>query len=53
VEYEVDPCNTDTKKGNDCLDVKRTRLPFPKGGYVVYGVAHQHSAGIGATLYGQ
>jgi hypothetical protein len=23
------------------------------GGYVIYGVAHQHSGGIGSTLYGQ
>ncbi|MED6152477.1 hypothetical protein PIB30_092518 [Stylosanthes scabra] len=34
-------------------DEYRTRLPLQKGGYVVYGVAHQHSGGIGSTLYGQ
>ncbi|MED6192865.1 hypothetical protein PIB30_013960 [Stylosanthes scabra] len=53
VEYKVDPCNSESKKDNECVDVKRTRLPMQKGGYVVYGVAHQHSGGIGATLYGQ
>ena len=26
---------------------------MPKGGYVIYGVAHQHTGGIGSTLYGQ
>ncbi|MED6118854.1 hypothetical protein PIB30_006347 [Stylosanthes scabra] len=53
VEYKVDPCNSESKKDNECLHVKRTRLPMQKGGYVVYGVAHQHSGGIGSTLYGQ
>jgi len=24
-----------------------------KGGYVIYGVAHQHSGGAGSTLYGK
>ncbi|MED6203321.1 hypothetical protein PIB30_114357, partial [Stylosanthes scabra] len=52
-EYKVDPCNSESKKDNECVDVKRTRLPMQKGGYVVYGVAHQHSGGIGSTLYGQ
>ncbi|XP_072084825.1 uncharacterized protein [Arachis hypogaea] len=54
IEYEVDPCNIDPKKkGNGCVDVKRTTVPLEKGGYVVYAVAHQHSGGIGSTLYGQ
>ncbi|MED6192867.1 hypothetical protein PIB30_013962 [Stylosanthes scabra] len=53
VEYKVDPCNSESKKDNECVDVKRTSLPMQKGGYVVYGVAHQHSGGIGSTLYGQ
>ncbi|MCI31915.1 stress up-regulated Nod 19 protein, partial [Trifolium medium] len=39
-------------EGNGCVHVKRTSLPLP-GGYVIYAVAHQHSGGIGATLYGQ
>ncbi|MED6188557.1 hypothetical protein PIB30_087080, partial [Stylosanthes scabra] len=53
IEYQVDPCNSESKKDNECLHVKRTSLPMQKGGYVVYGVAHQHSGGIGSTLYGQ
>ncbi|XP_045820184.1 uncharacterized protein LOC123913472 [Trifolium pratense] len=52
IEYNIEACNTDHKEGNSCVDVKRTSLPLP-GGYVIYGVAHQHSSGIGSTLYGQ
>jgi len=33
--------------------VKRTRVPVQKGGYVIYGVAHQHSGGTGSSLYGK
>ncbi|KAG4391112.1 hypothetical protein AAZX31_05G116700 [Glycine max] len=53
VEYEVEYCSTGQKNGNGCLDGKRTSLPIQKGGYVIYGVAHQHSGGTGSTLYGQ
>ncbi|XP_020232996.1 uncharacterized protein LOC109813245 isoform X3 [Cajanus cajan] len=53
VEYEVESCSTDHKDGNGCNHVKRTSLPMQKGGYVIYGVAHQHSGGTGSTLYGQ
>jgi len=53
VEYEVESCSTDQKEGNGCVHVKRTSLPLQIGGYVIYGVAHQHSGGIGSTLYGQ
>ncbi|XP_045820178.1 uncharacterized protein LOC123913469 isoform X1 [Trifolium pratense] len=53
VEYRVESCSTNQKDGNDCVHVKRTSLPLETGGYVIYGVAHQHSGGIGSTLYGQ
>ncbi|XP_045825973.1 uncharacterized protein LOC123918076 [Trifolium pratense] len=53
VEYQVESCSTDHKEENGCVHVKRTNLPFQTGGYVIYGVAHQHSGGIGSTLYGQ
>ena len=26
---------------------------MPIGGYIIYGVAHQHSGGISSTLYGE
>ncbi|KAF7803918.1 stress up-regulated Nod 19 protein [Senna tora] len=52
IEYDVEPCSND-KDSSGCIDVKRTSLPMPSGGYVIYGVAHQHSGGVGSTLYGQ
>ncbi|KAK7399755.1 hypothetical protein VNO78_10944 [Psophocarpus tetragonolobus] len=53
IEYEVESCSTGQNYVNGCLDVKKTSLPMQKGGYVIYGVAHQHSGGTGSTLYGQ
>ncbi|CAL0324488.1 unnamed protein product [Lupinus luteus] len=53
VEYDVESCSTDHIDSNRCVHVKRTSLPMQSGGYVVYGVAHQHSGGIQSTLYGQ
>lgn len=50
-EYSVESCNTGEEK--DCLHVKRTSFPMQKGGYVIYGVAHQHSGGVGSSLYGK
>ncbi|CAN0908891.1 hypothetical protein LINGRAHAP2_LOCUS25521 [Linum grandiflorum] len=47
VEYNVASCETH----GWCVDIKRTHLVMPTGGYVVYGVAHQHTGGIGSTLY--
>ncbi|KAK2437600.1 stress up-regulated Nod 19 protein [Trifolium repens] len=52
-EYQVESCSTGKKEENGCVHVKRTNLPLQTGGYVIYAVAHQHSGGIGATLYGQ
>lgn len=46
-------CSKVHKHGRDCVDVKRTKIPMEKGGYVIYGVAHQHSGGIGLTVYGK
>ncbi|KAF7803917.1 stress up-regulated Nod 19 protein [Senna tora] len=52
VEYQVEPCiNHEDSSG--CIDVKRKGLPMPSGGYVIYGVTHQHAGGLGSTLYGQ
>ncbi|PON71244.1 Stress up-regulated Nod [Parasponia andersonii] len=52
VEYEV----VESYKGTGMtsqrfIDTKRTRVTMPTGGYVVYGVAHQHTGGTGSTLY--
>ncbi|TKY72388.1 Stress up-regulated Nod 19 [Spatholobus suberectus] len=53
VEYEVEPCSKGHKDNSTCIDVKRTSLPMQTGGYVIYGVGHQHAGAIGSTLYGQ
>ncbi|KAF2321366.1 hypothetical protein GH714_040449 [Hevea brasiliensis] len=53
VEYEVMPCNGTGVGVDECIDVKRTSLTMPTGGYVIYGVAHQHTGGTGSTLYRQ
>ncbi|CAA7042954.1 unnamed protein product [Microthlaspi erraticum] len=47
VEYDVKPCKTN---GYGCVDVKKKSLMMPFDGYIVYGVAHQHSGGLGASL---
>ncbi|XP_015580256.2 uncharacterized protein LOC8275474 isoform X2 [Ricinus communis] len=53
IEYEVEACSTTALTSDDCIDIKRTSLIIPTGGYVIYGVAHQHTGGVGSTLYGK
>lgn len=53
VEYDVKSCRVPGVSRKRCLDKKNTTIVMPKGGYVIYGVAHQHSGGIGSTLYGE
>ena len=52
-EYEVEPCSTRNVNRSGCVDVKRASFPMQNGGYVIYGVGHQHSGAIGSTLYGK
>ncbi|XP_009360277.2 uncharacterized protein LOC103950768 [Pyrus x bretschneideri] len=50
VEYDVaKSCNAT----GVCLDNKWAKITMPTGGYVIYGVAHQHKGALGSTLYGQ
>ncbi|CBI15775.3 unnamed protein product, partial [Vitis vinifera] len=53
VEYDVGSCSITGETEDGCVDVKRTSLTMPTGGHVIYGVSHQHSGGIGSTLYGE
>ncbi|XP_008808813.2 uncharacterized protein LOC103720742 isoform X2 [Phoenix dactylifera] len=53
VEYEVKACGLEGKANGKCLDTKKARLVIPNGGDIIYGVAHQHSGGVGSSLYGQ
>ncbi|GAV81753.1 SURNod19 domain-containing protein [Cephalotus follicularis] len=51
VEYDVESCSINGAVDGKCIDSKKLSLTMPIGGYVVYGVAHQHSGGISSTLY--
>ncbi|PKA55281.1 hypothetical protein AXF42_Ash003918 [Apostasia shenzhenica] len=51
VEYMVSPC--DSLSSYDCVNVKKTKVALPRGGDIVYGVAHQHTGGIGSALYSE
>ncbi|XP_077251765.1 uncharacterized protein LOC143890989 [Tasmannia lanceolata] len=53
VEYDVESCETAGLDNNGCIDIKKTSMVIPQGGDVIYGVAHQHSGGLGAAIYGQ
>ncbi|XP_019459796.1 PREDICTED: uncharacterized protein LOC109359543 [Lupinus angustifolius] len=49
VEYSIIPENGDRKP----VHVQKASIPLEKGGYLIYGVAHQHGGSAGSTLYGQ
>ncbi|OMO52305.1 Calcium-binding EF-hand [Corchorus olitorius] len=51
VEYEIEPCRATELADNGCIDTRRISLDMPFGGYVIYGVAHQHAGGSGSALY--
>ena len=53
VEYDIESCSASGKADNGCIDSKRASLAMPTGGYIAYGVAHQHSGGLGSALYGE
>ncbi|KAK7412823.1 hypothetical protein VNO78_04478 [Psophocarpus tetragonolobus] len=52
IEYQVEPCSKGYNS-SACIDVKKTSFPMQTGGYVIYGVGHQHAGAIGSTLFGQ
>ncbi|GMN28504.1 hypothetical protein TIFTF001_041181 [Ficus carica] len=51
VEYDVLKSNKTTS--NDSIETKKNYATISTGKYLIYGVAHQHTGGIGATVYGQ
>ncbi|XP_039011097.1 uncharacterized protein LOC120140142 [Hibiscus syriacus] len=51
VEYSIESCRATGSTRNVCIDNKRISLDMPFSGYVIYGVAHQHAAGSGSSLY--
>ncbi|CAL5373181.1 unnamed protein product [Camellia sinensis] len=53
VEYQVESCSATDITNDGCIDKRTVSLTMPTGGSIVYGVAHQHTGGIGSTLYGE
>ncbi|XP_058226532.1 uncharacterized protein LOC131335271 [Rhododendron vialii] len=53
VEYDVESCSAAGETNDGCTDSRRVNLTMPTGGSVIYGVGHQHTGGIGSTLYGE
>ncbi|XVF49485.1 hypothetical protein PTKIN_Ptkin04bG0016800 [Pterospermum kingtungense] len=51
VEYEVESCRATGLADDGCIDSKRITLDMPFSGYVIYGVAHQHTSAFGSALY--
>ncbi|KAJ4728912.1 Stress up-regulated Nod 19 [Melia azedarach] len=51
VEYEVEPCKATSMADDACSHTQRTSVTMPTDGYMIYGVAHQHSGGQGLALY--
>ncbi|CAO2207428.1 unnamed protein product [Urochloa humidicola] len=52
-EYQVEECSSENRAKKDCVHVEATKEVLPRGGDIVFGFAHQHSGGIGASLHGQ
>ncbi|MCO5562642.1 hypothetical protein L7F22_016270 [Adiantum nelumboides] len=53
VEYDVPSCSSQNLGISECTHIQESVMEVPIGGEVIYGVSHQHTGGIGATLYGQ
>lgn len=52
VEYDVAPCSAGSPP-SECIDTREAHMAIPRGGDVIYAVAHQHTGGLGSVLYGQ
>ncbi|EFJ15749.1 hypothetical protein SELMODRAFT_118200 [Selaginella moellendorffii] len=50
-EYDVPAC--DPSSNPDCIYQLENHLVIPKGGSIIYGVAHQHAAGMGMSMHGE
>ncbi|KAL2942230.1 Phosphoenolpyruvate carboxylase 1, partial [Bienertia sinuspersici] len=51
VEYDISHCDSSAMTTNECIDTMKMSFNMPRGGYLVYGVAHQHARGIVSALY--
>lgn len=53
VEYQVPKCDSANEADGNCVDVREAKVLLPRGGDIVYGVAHQHTGGLGSAIYGE
>jgi high-affinity K+ transport system ATPase subunit B len=53
IEYLVEKCSSENRAKNDCVHVQMAKQILPRGGDIVFGVAHLHSGGITASLHGE
>ncbi|XP_020594805.1 uncharacterized protein LOC110034905 [Phalaenopsis equestris] len=53
VEYTIPSCDSVGEDNGECVDVRKTKVVLPHGGDIIYGVAHQHTGGVGTALYGE
>jgi len=53
IEYQVEECSSGNQAKNDCVHVQVAKQILPPGGDIVFGVGHQHSGGIAASLHGE
>ncbi|XP_019167420.1 PREDICTED: uncharacterized protein LOC109163136 [Ipomoea nil] len=53
LEYQVDNACSAATPANECVHSKSLTVSLPKGGDLIYGVAHQHSSALGSTLFGE
>nr|GMC79813.1 uncharacterized protein LOC109186451 [Ipomoea batatas] len=51
IEYYVESCSA-AVANDKCVHTQSASVILPSGGDVIYAVAHQHTGGIGSTLYG-
>ncbi|KAL3613603.1 hypothetical protein CASFOL_042528 [Castilleja foliolosa] len=49
IEYNVESCGAN----DSCTHTRTLTVSLPTGGDVIYGVGHQHTGGVGSTLYGE
>ncbi|XP_076897293.1 uncharacterized protein LOC143550549 [Bidens hawaiensis] len=53
MECDIEKSSIGVATYNDFTSTKRSSVILPIDGDVIYAVAHQHSGGIGSTLYGE
>nr|GMD32479.1 Protein kinase UbiB [Ipomoea batatas] len=52
IEYGVDACSA-AAATDECVHSKSLTVSLPKGGDLIYAVAHQHTGGVGSSLFGE